>query len=149
MKRLLLLKNEGVIVFPDCRAKCCSTVLDQTSARPSRASSEQDLLPCPSKEPCSAYILAGGAQYVACSPSDRPLCSNLYFSCLSPFILAIVLHMVLIACLGKVVTKASAEWSLCRGKALWSRQGGDVLPHTLLKSLLPFTVVIPFLVQQP
>lgn len=44
----------------DCRAKCHSAVLDQASARNSGASSEQELLPCPSKEPCCTSILASG-----------------------------------------------------------------------------------------
>lgn len=78
MKRLFLLKNEGVIVLAGCRARCLSAALEQASARSSGASSEQRSLPCPNMGPCCTSVVACSAQYLTCSHSDQPLRFNLF-----------------------------------------------------------------------
>lgn len=107
----------------DCRAKCHSAVLDQASARNSGAGSEQELLSCPSKEPCCTSILAYGAQHLVRSHSIINTFVPFFFLSFPPSLLYsghCPLSSVNRLPGKRVITNARDAWCLCSGKAAFS-----------------------------
>lgn len=119
---------------PECRARSHSAAPAQAGARSSRASCEQEFLPCPNKEPCGTSVLAWGAGTRPALTLTTPFVS--IFSLFHPFlfILGIAFHLLLAVCLGRSPEQCKG-CKTTMNTALFCNEEHNCVPSLLLSIL--------------